>query len=70
MGRGRFGIGYKRYSHLSITVKEIDFESKINGAPTWSQSQKWKKRKELVDRLRAEMDNRAGTLDANGAISL
>ena len=62
MGRGRFGVGYKRYSLLTIKLKEIDFDAKIDGAPSFNQAKQWKKRKVLVDRLRAE---RRGSDTAN-----
>jgi len=53
MGRGRTGIGVKRWSHVWITLKSIDFDARIANAHTWSQEQKWRKRKELVQRLKS-----------------
>jgi hypothetical protein len=64
MGRGRFGVGYKRYSHITMTVKEIDFEKAIDRAPTWSQAQKWRKRQALVERLRSARNDHGDTNEA------
>jgi ribosomal protein L22 len=54
MGRGRFGVGYKRYSHVTIALRQLDMEKEAKKAPTWSQAQKWHKRKGLVDRLKGQ----------------
>ena len=59
MGRGRTGVGYKRYTHVRARIEHIDFENKIDDAKSLNQKEKWRKRKELVMKLRKEqgLDN-------------
>lgn len=33
MGRGRVGIGKRKWSHINLTLREIDFDDEINNAP-------------------------------------
>lgn len=52
MGRGRTGVGYKRYSHIRAIVEQIDFDAKIASCKSTNQKKKWTKRKEMVEQLK------------------
>lgn len=52
MGRGRTGVGYKRYTHMRAIVEQIDFEAKIASCKSTNQKKKWIKRKEMVEQLK------------------
>ena len=51
-GRGRTGYGYRRYSHIFLTVEQIDFQKRIEDANTQTAKAKWSKMESLVYRLR------------------
>lgn len=55
MGRGRQGVGYKRYSHVRIILEKIDFEREIAAQETSNQKAKWLKRKNEVLSIKAGM---------------
>jgi large subunit ribosomal protein L22 len=54
MGRGRTGVGYTRKSHITIKVQKIDFEAMISKSKTPGLSLTWKKRGEMVDKIKEE----------------
>mmetsp|Transcript_30807 Transcript_30807/g.31356 ORF Transcript_30807/g.31356 Transcript_30807/m.31356 type:complete len:181 (+) Transcript_30807:146-688(+) len=54
MGRGRTGVGYARWSHITLKLAQIDFDSEIEKATSNNQRERWRKRKELVERKREE----------------
>lgn len=48
MGRGRVGIARRKWSHLNLTLREIDFDALIEGAEKRSQREKLIARKKEV----------------------
>lgn len=48
MGRGRVGIGRVKWSHINLTLREIDFDELIRTAPTKTRMRKLEARKEQV----------------------
>lgn len=48
MGRGRVGVGSRKWSHLNMTLKEIDFDQEISNAKTKTGMRKATARKEAV----------------------
>lgn len=48
MGRGRAGIQTRKWSHLNVTLREIDFDALIDGAESKSRRDKLTARKEEV----------------------
>lgn len=48
MGRGRAGIARRKWSHLNLTLREIDFDALIEGAEKRSQREKLIARKKQV----------------------
>ncbi|CAM9706706.1 unnamed protein product [Ectocarpus sp. 8 AP-2014] len=54
MGRGRAGIARRKWSHLNVTLREIDFDKQIEAAPSRNRREKLMARKDEVEQLRAE----------------
>jgi hypothetical protein len=52
MGRGRTGVGYKRWCHVTLKVEVINFDERILKAKTAGQKNLWLERKLLVQRLK------------------
>ena len=48
MGRGRAGIQRRKWSHLNLTLREIDFDALIEAAESRNRSEKLKARKKEV----------------------
>lgn len=48
MGRGRTGVGARKWSHLNLTLREIDFDEEISKATTKTGMRKAVARKEAV----------------------
>lgn len=65
MGRGRTGIGYKRKSHVVVKVAKINFEEEIAKSKSLNQAQKWRKRLELVNKIKSEPVKPITTLKDN-----
>lgn len=58
MGRGRAGVGYKRYTHVTAKVEVIDFDKMIKEAKSLNQKNVWVLRKKLVeDKKKATNDS-------------
>lgn len=51
-GRGRAGFGYRKWSHVWLTISKIDFEQRKSSAKNYSQQQKWRRMQDLVTKLR------------------
>ncbi|CAM9559018.1 unnamed protein product [Ectocarpus sp. 6 AP-2014] len=54
MGRGRAGIARRKWSHLNVTLREIDFDKQLKAAPSRNRREKLMARKDEVEQLRAE----------------
>ena len=48
MGRGRAGISTRKWSHLNVTLREIDFDALIDGAENDRRRKKLTAKKEKV----------------------
>ncbi|CAN0030569.1 unnamed protein product, partial [Ectocarpus fasciculatus] len=48
MGRGRAGIARRKWSHLNVTLREIDFDKQIKAAPSRNRREKLMARKDQV----------------------
>ncbi|CAM9920141.1 unnamed protein product [Scytosiphon promiscuus] len=59
MGRGRAGIMRRKWSHLNVTLREIDFDKQIETAASKNQREKLQARKEQVEQLRVERGEQA-----------
>ena len=53
MGRGRFGLKLRRYSHVVVRLKEIDFDLALAGCKNRFQKQRWEARKKMAEEVRA-----------------
>ena len=53
MGRGRVGIRRRAYSHLTIRVKEIDYDLMIKHSQNRFQAARWQKRQEYAQKVKA-----------------
>eukprot|EP01041_Mallomonas_annulata_P001036 gene1036-2029_t len=53
MGRGRTGFGYARWSHVNMTLEQIDFKAEIEKAKSLNQKNVWMKRYELVKKAKS-----------------
>ena len=56
MGRGRSGVGYKRYTHVTIKVGKVDFDEKIQLTKTDSRKLMWKKRQLYAEKARKKLE--------------
>ncbi len=52
MAKGRTGVGYKRSSHLRLSVAVADFDKLILNAKTHGEKKHWQKRKEIAGKLK------------------
>lgn len=52
MGKGRAGVGYTRWSHVTVKVDKVDFEKMIADAETPADRKKWTTRWEGVKQLK------------------
>lgn len=52
MGRGRTGFGYKRYTHCTVKLEQIDFDKEIASAKTFKHRTEWTKRRDLVNKIK------------------
>mmetsp|Transcript_6164 Transcript_6164/g.5510 ORF Transcript_6164/g.5510 Transcript_6164/m.5510 type:complete len:201 (-) Transcript_6164:16-618(-) len=58
MGRGRTGFGYKRYTHVRIQIEKINFDKMISQQKSYNQKLKWTKRKQLVEKIKADISTK------------
>lgn len=49
MGRGRTGMGYKRWAHVMVRVEKVDFAREITEARNPIQLKRWQSLKYIVD---------------------
>lgn len=49
MGRGRTGLGYKRWAHVMVRVEKVDFTREIAEARNPIQLKRWQSLKQIVD---------------------
>ncbi|CAM9097917.1 unnamed protein product [Pylaiella littoralis] len=54
MGRGRAGIARRKWSHLNVTLKEVDFDEQIKAEPSRYRREKLQARKDNVEQLKAD----------------
>jgi large subunit ribosomal protein L22 len=54
MGKGRFGLKLRRYSHVVVRLKEIDFEGSLAACKNRFQRARWETRRALADKVREE----------------
>jgi large subunit ribosomal protein L22 len=52
-GRGRTGVGYKRWSNVSVKLRVADFDGLIKCARTQKEKSEWMRRKDLVAKIKA-----------------
>jgi len=52
MGRGRFGLKLRRYSHVVVRLKEINFDEALKGCKNRFQKQRWEARKKVAEEVR------------------
>lgn len=52
MGKGRTGFGYKRTSHVRLTVEVIDFERMIKKARGFGERKRWQQQRDVVAKLK------------------
>mmetsp|Transcript_7909 Transcript_7909/g.11976 ORF Transcript_7909/g.11976 Transcript_7909/m.11976 type:complete len:226 (+) Transcript_7909:96-773(+) len=57
MGRGRAGLGYKRFSHLTVQLKKIDFDEKIRNSKNVREAKEWVKQKLQVAAMSEKAKN-------------
>lgn len=48
MGRGRAGISTRKWSHLNVTLREMDLDAEIDGAESRNRRRRLQERKEEV----------------------
>lgn len=65
MGRGRTGIKHRRFSHVRLVLREIDFDLKILQAHTLNEKKEW-----YLQKLRAEEDNKASLKEREELLAL
>ena len=52
MGKGRVGVGYKRWSHVTIKVAPIDFQKRIREADNIFKKSEWIRRQRYTKEAR------------------
>ena len=55
MGRGRTGVGYKRWAHIRIKLEKINFEREMQDASNSLIQNKWKRWERLAKLARGEV---------------
>lgn len=64
MGRGRTGFGYTRKSHVTVKVQKIDFDAIISNSKTPVLQSIWRKRSEMVAKLKEEAQQSAESAES------
>lgn len=52
MGKGRTGFGYKRSSHVRLTVEVVDFDRMIQKSKGPGEKKRWKIQRDIVAKLK------------------
>jgi large subunit ribosomal protein L22 len=65
MGKGRFGLKLRRYSHVVVRLKEIDFEGSLAACKNRFQRARWETRRALADKVREAREG-DGARDGSG----
>ena len=53
MGRGRTGVGYRRWTHVTIKVEKIDFQREIDDAINPIMRKKWQMWHSKAEKMKA-----------------
>lgn len=64
MGRGRAGKMHRRFSHVRLVLREIDFPLKIMQCTSINQRKKWVKKMEIALQEQAEYMKEKEEIDA------
>ena len=64
MGRGRFGLKLRRYSHVVVRLKEIDFDAALRSCKNRFQRARWETRKKLAEEVRQARNAEGGSRGA------
>lgn len=59
-GAGRTGLKLRRYSHVVVRLKEIDFEAALVACKNRFQRARWEKRQKLADDVRRARSEEGG----------
>lgn len=57
---GRMGLKLRRYSHVVVRLKEIDFEAALKACTNRFQRARWEQRRKLADDVRRARSDEAG----------
>lgn len=58
---GRFGLKLRRYSHVVVRLKEIDFEGALRACTNRFQRARWEQRKKLAEDVRRARNDEGGS---------
>ena len=57
---GRFGLKLRRYSHVVVRLKEVDFEAALRACTNRFQRARWEQRRKLAEDVRRARSEEGG----------